>query len=85
MIPIICSLCVYTLLQYFLLQIFIKLKSSKCIDKDAMERKFFKSGNGWALFVPKTILELLKINPQTDKIEMQVENDVLKIKKIDKT
>ncbi|UKI41375.1 MAG: hypothetical protein L6V95_15370 [Candidatus Melainabacteria bacterium] len=47
-----------------------------------MERKFFKSGNGWALFVPKTILELLKINPQTDKIEMQVENEVLKIKKL---
>ena len=50
-----------------------------------MERKFFKSGNGWALFVPKTILELLKINPQIDKIEMQVENEVLKIKKINKS
>ena len=47
-----------------------------------MNRKFFKSGNGWALFVSKTILELLKVNPETDFIEMQMENDVLKIKKI---
>ncbi len=47
-----------------------------------MNRKFFKSGNGWALFVSKTILELLKVNPETDFIEMQIENDVLKIKKI---
>lgn len=47
-----------------------------------MNRKFFRSGNGWALFVSKTILELLKINPEKDFIEMQIENDVLKIKKI---
>ena len=48
-----------------------------------MNRKFFKSGNGWALFVSKTILELLKVNPETDFVEMQIENDILKIKKID--
>ena len=46
-----------------------------------MKRKFFKSGNGWALFVPKTVIELLKIDPEKDKIEMQIENEVLKIKK----
>ena len=44
-----------------------------------MNRKFFKSGNGWALFISKTILELLKVNPETDFVEMQMENDVLKI------
>lgn len=73
--------------QYFVVHILIILfnKDRQIINKKFMERKFFKSGNGWALFVPKTILELLKINPQTDKIEMQVENKVLKIKKIDKT
>ena len=49
-----------------------------------MNRKFFKSGNGWALFISKTILELLKVNPETDFIEMQIENDVLKIKKINR-
>ena len=46
-----------------------------------MKRKFFKSGNGWAFFIPKAILELLKINPEKDFIEVQVENEVLKIKK----
>lgn len=50
-----------------------------------MERKFFKSGNGWAFFLPKPVLELLKINPEKDKVEMQIENDVLKIKKITTT
>lgn len=46
-----------------------------------MKRKLFKSGNSWAFFVPKTILELLKIDPETDLVELTVENDVLKVKK----
>lgn len=49
-----------------------------------MERKFFRTGNGWSLFIPKVIFELLKINPETDSIEMQIENEILKIKKIQK-
>lgn len=49
-----------------------------------MERKFMKSGNGWALFVPLTILKLLKINPEKDRVEFIVENDVLKVKKLKK-
>ena len=47
-----------------------------------MERKLYRTGNGWSLFIPKVIVELLKINPETDTIEMQIENDVLKIKKV---
>lgn len=47
-----------------------------------MERKLMRSGNGWALFMSKTLIELLKINPETDFLEMQIENDVLKIKKV---
>ena len=47
-----------------------------------MERKLFRAGNGWSLFLPKVIIELLKIDPENDTVEMQVENDVLKIKKI---
>ncbi len=46
-----------------------------------MIRKLFRSGTGWALFMPKVIIELLKIDPEIDEIEMEVENDVLKIKK----
>ena len=45
-----------------------------------MERKLFKSGGGWGLFINSTILKLLKINPEKD-VEYIVENDVLKIKK----
>ncbi len=47
-----------------------------------MERKLFRTGNGWSLFVPKVIIELLKIDPENDLIEMQVENDILKIKRV---
>ena len=49
-----------------------------------MERKFFRTGNGWSLFIPKVISELLKIDPEKETIEMQIENDVLKIKKKEK-
>ena len=47
-----------------------------------MERKLFRSGNGWAIFINSTILKLLKINLETDKVEYEIENDVLKIKKV---
>ena len=50
-----------------------------------MERKLFRSGNGWALFINTTILKLLKINPETDKVEYQIENDVMKITKVKKS
>ncbi len=46
-----------------------------------MERKLIRSGNGWGLFINSTILKLLKIDPEKDKVEYIVENDTLKIKK----
>ncbi len=46
-----------------------------------MERKLFRSGGGWGLFINSTILKLLKIDPEKDKVEYIVENDTLKIKK----
>lgn len=46
-----------------------------------MKRNLSKSGNGWAVFLPKVIIELLDINPEIDKIDLEVENKVLKIKK----
>ena len=48
-----------------------------------MERKLFRTGNGWSLFFPKFIVELLKIDPENDKIEMQIENNILKVKKVE--
>lgn len=46
-----------------------------------MKRKLCRSGNGWSIFLPKVIIELLKLNPELDSIELEVENDVLKITK----
>ncbi len=46
-----------------------------------MERKLFRSGNGWVLFINSTLLELMKVNPETDMVEYVMENDTLKIKK----
>lgn len=44
-----------------------------------MKKKLIRAGNGWSIFMPKPILELLGINPEEDQIEMKVENEVLKI------
>ena len=44
----------------------------------------YRSGNAWALLIQKVILELLDINPETDEVELEVENKVLKVKKADK-
>lgn len=46
-----------------------------------MKKKLFKSGNAWVLLLQKAILELLDINPETDEVELEVENKVLKVKK----
>lgn len=49
-----------------------------------MKRKFFRSGNGWAIYVKKAIIELLKINPEEDYVEMLIKDNVLLIKKNNK-
>jgi len=49
-----------------------------------MKKKLFKSGNAWVLLLQKAILELIDINPETDKVELEVENKVLKVKRADK-
>ena len=46
-----------------------------------MERKLMRNGNGWALFINSTILQLLKLNPETDLIEYTIEGDKLIITK----
>ncbi len=46
-----------------------------------MERKLMKNGNGWALCINSTILQLLKINPSTDMVEYTIEKDKLIISK----
>jgi antitoxin component of MazEF toxin-antitoxin module len=46
-----------------------------------MKKKLSRSGSGWALFMPKTLLELLDINPESDMVKIEVENNVIKITK----
>jgi len=46
-----------------------------------MKRKLSRSGNGWSVFLPKVIIELLELEPEKDEIEMSVENKILTIKK----
>ncbi len=46
-----------------------------------MKKKLSRSGSGWALFMPKTLLELIDVDPEKDMLEVKVENDVVKITK----
>ena len=46
-----------------------------------MKKKLSRSGSGWALFMPKTLLELIDVNPEEDLLEVKVENNVVKITK----
>jgi len=46
-----------------------------------MKKKLYKSGSGWALFLPKPIIELLKVNPENDYLEIEIEKNVLIVKK----
>ena len=49
-----------------------------------MRKNLIQNGSGWAIFMPKPILELLDINPEEDQVEIEVEGKTLKIKKAEK-
>jgi hypothetical protein len=46
-----------------------------------MKKKFSRSVSGWALFMPKTLLELLDIDAEKDMVKIEVENNVIKVTK----
>ena len=46
-----------------------------------MDRKLMRNGNGWALCLNATILDLLKVNPKTDMVEYTIEREKLIITK----
>lgn len=46
-----------------------------------MDRKLIRSGTGWCVYINNTIIDLLKLNPETDLVEYTVENDKLIITK----
>ena len=46
-----------------------------------MKKKLSRSGSGWALFMPKTLLELIDVKPEVDMVDVKVENNTVKITK----
>lgn len=50
-----------------------------------MIKKLTQIGTSFGFIIPKAFLEIMGINPVLDKIEVELENKVLKIKKADKT
>ena len=49
-----------------------------------IEKKFRNIGNSWGIIVPKAIIEGLGINPVLDKVEIYIENNEIRIRKIKK-
>lgn len=47
-----------------------------------MKKKLSRSCSGWALFMPKTLLELIDVDPEKDLLEVKVDNDTVKITKV---
>lgn len=46
-----------------------------------MDRKLIRSGNGWCLYLNNTIIDLLKVTPETDLVEYIMEGGKLIITK----
>lgn len=49
-----------------------------------IEKKIFQVGNSWVVTLPRTILDLLNINPVIDKVEMYIEDNEIRIRKLKK-
>lgn len=47
-----------------------------------MKKSLTQRGNGWALIVPKDIIKLLAIDPQTAKLKFEFKDKVLHISEI---
>ena len=49
-----------------------------------IEKKLRNIGNSWGVIIPKAILDGLRINPVMDKVEIYLENNEVRIRKIEK-
>ena len=47
-----------------------------------IEKKFTAIGNSWGIIIPKAIIEGLSISPVKDKVSIKLENNIIKIEKI---
>ena len=44
-------------------------------------KKLSRKNTSWGLYMPNSILELLDINPETDKLELDIQDNILIVKK----
>ena len=49
-----------------------------------ISKKLRNIGNSWGIILPKAILEGLGINPVLDEVELYIENNEIRIRKIKK-
>lgn len=62
--------------------LFLEKYEENNIEQNKLIKKLAKRGGGWALFMPLPILDLMGItNPDTDFIEIEVDENKLSIKK----
>ncbi len=47
-------------------------------------RSFSRQNSGWGFYMPNSILELLDINPEVDLVNLEMEDTVLIIRKLEK-
>ncbi len=46
-----------------------------------MHKKLSQIGSSWGIILPKVLIELIKVNPVKDEIEITVVGDEIRIKK----
>lgn len=49
-----------------------------------IEKKMVQVGNSWGIVIPKALIEGLRINPVLDKVQVYVQDNEIRIKKIEK-
>lgn len=47
-----------------------------------MERALTARGNGWLMILPKTLIKLLGLNPETSKVQFKIKNKILYVQEI---
>ena len=50
-----------------------------------ISKKLRNIGNSWGIILPKAILEGLGINPVLDEVELYIENNEIRIRKVKKS
>lgn len=49
-----------------------------------IQKKMIQVGSSWGVVIPKAIIDGLQINPAYDKVEIYLENNEIRIRKLKK-